>query len=198
MSTTNTSVMSYYSTSSVVSYHKLNKIGEGTYGTVYKALDSSTGRIVALKKIRMLADKSGSGFPLTSIREIKLLKLLSSHDNIVELQCVAVGRKVDSVFLVFEYCVADLASLIDSNLYNFNEAEIKRILYDLLSAVHYLHKNFIFHRDLKLSNLLINEQGQLKLADFGLARSFSIPLDIYTPRVVTLWSVRAIFIRIIN
>ena len=182
----NSAPMANFNTLSVIRYEKLSKIGEGTYGTVYRARDKITNKIVALKRIRQLAEKSGSGFPLTSIREIKLLKQLT-HPNIVELYNISVGRKVDSVFLVFEYCIHDFARLIDEKVYTFNETEIKRILYDLLSATDYLHKNFIFHRDLKLSNLLINERGQLKLADFGLGRLFSSPLHNYTPRVVTLW-----------
>lgn len=137
---------------------------------------------------------------MTSIREIKLLKALH-HPNLVALHNIAVGRKPDSIFLVFEYCSHDMASLIDkhtlatqsllssspSSLTFYTTAQLKRIMYQLLSGVAYLHAHYVMHRDLKLSNLLLNAAGVLKIADFGLARVFSNPLDLYTPKVVTLW-----------
>jgi cyclin-dependent kinase 10 len=95
-----------------------------------------------------------------------------------------------SIFLVFEYCETDLVKIIQTmkTYYtNFDLGEIKTIMIQLLKAVDYLHRNFILHRDLKLSNILLNKRGELKLADFGLARSFGLPLQIYTPKVVTLW-----------
>lgn len=165
-------------------FHKLNKIGEGTYGTVYRAKDKATQEIVALKKLRM--DKEKSGFPLTSIREIKILRSLQ-HPNVVQLREVAVGRKPDSIFLVFEYCEHDFAALLDRMTRSFHESEVKTIMLQLLEAVNHLHRNFIVHRDLKLSNLLMNSKGVIKLADFGLARLFGNPLREYTPKVVTLW-----------
>src|SRR5437879_4751762 len=106
----NNLIMANYNTLSVVRYEKLSKIGEGTYGTVYRARDLHNNNIVALKRIRQLsvASAGSSGFPLTSIREIKLLKELTFHPNCVQLLNISVGRKVDSVFLVFEYCIQDL------------------------------------------------------------------------------------------
>ena len=128
----------------------------GTYGTVWRARDKRTNEIVALKKIRMMKDKAG--FPLTSIREIQILKSLK-HPNIVMLHDISVARRTDGVFLVFEYCEHDLAGIIDKLNRPFNEGQIKRMLLQLLSAIAYLHRNFIMHRDLKLSNLLMNNQG---------------------------------------
>jgi cyclin-dependent kinase 10 len=131
---------------------------------VYRARDKETNLIVALKKLRMKKEKGG--FPLTSIREIKILKSID-HPNIVSLLEVSVGRKPDSIFLVFEYCEHDFAGLLDRLARPFTEAETKTIMLQLLSAVEHLHSRFIIHRDLKLSNLLLNKQGLLKLADFG-------------------------------
>lgn len=176
--------MDSYGCRPVTCFEKLNRIGEGTYGTVYRARDKDNGRIVALKKLRMKKEKGG--FPLTSIREIAILKSLH-HPNIVTLHEVSVGRKLDSIFLVFEYCEHDFAGLLDHIARPFTEAETKTILLQLLSATDYMHSNFVIHRDLKLSNLLMNNKGLLKLADFGLARLFSNPLKEYTPKVVTLW-----------
>jgi len=100
---------------------------------------------------------------------------------------LALEKKPDNIFLVFEYCSHDLAGLLEHIHRPFDEAEIKTILLQLLSAVNYLHKNFVLHRDIKLSNLLMDSKGTIKLADFGLARLFGNPLQPYTPKVVTLW-----------
>ena len=155
-----------YSCRSVTRFEKLNLIGEGTYGTVYRARDRSTGDIVALKKIRPMkgggGGGGGGGFPLTSVREIALLQQVC-HPAIIRLREVAVGRKVDNIFLVFDYCAHDLASLVDRLSRPFLESEVKQILTQLLQATEYLHANFIIHRDLKLSNLLIDEKGRLKV-----------------------------------
>jgi len=169
---------------SVSIYEKLNRIGEGTYGIVYRAKDKITGKIYALKKVRM--ERETEGLPTTSLREIRILKSIK-HENIVQLHEVVVGKELDNIFLVFEYMEHDLAGLIDNMKTPFTESEVKCLLIQLLKAVSYLHDNWIIHRDLKLSNLLFNNHGQLKLADFGLARVYGNPLKNYTPKVVTLW-----------
>ena len=92
-----------------------------------------------------------------------------------------------SIFLVFEYFENDLGSLLDRMKRPFSESEIKCILNQLLLGVEFLHKNFIIHRDIKLSNLLMNNLGNIVLADFGLAREYSHPLESHTSKVVTLW-----------
>mmetsp|Transcript_2999 Transcript_2999/g.6998 ORF Transcript_2999/g.6998 Transcript_2999/m.6998 type:complete len:359 (-) Transcript_2999:441-1517(-) len=176
--------MDHFGTCPVTRYKKINRIGEGTYGLVYRGKDRETGEIVALKKV-LLKDKN-NGFPLTSIREIQILRKLK-HPNIITLREIAVGQKPENVFLVLEYCSHDFAELVDRMTRPFKAPEIKCIMLQLLSALDHLHKNFIIHRDLKLANLLITSKGQLKVADFGLARYFGNPLGTYTPEVVTLW-----------
>lgn len=165
-------------------FEKLNQLGEGTYGTVFRARDKTTNEIVALKKLRLQREKSG--FPLTSVREIKILRSLQ-HPHIVNLREVVVGRPADAIFLVFDYCEHDMAELLDRMPRSFTIGQIKTIMLQLLSAVAYLHRNFIFHRDLKLSNVLLTNDGEVKLADFGLARTLTHPIQPMTPNVVTLW-----------
>eukprot|EP00617_Octactis_speculum_P011568 CAMPEP_0185780280 /NCGR_PEP_ID=MMETSP1174-20130828/98606_1 /TAXON_ID=35687 /ORGANISM="Dictyocha speculum, Strain CCMP1381" /LENGTH=384 /DNA_ID=CAMNT_0028469783 /DNA_START=184 /DNA_END=1338 /DNA_ORIENTATION=+ len=169
----------------VSSFERKNRIGEGTYGTVYRAVDKHTSEVVALKKV-ILHNEKQVGFPITSLREVRLLKRLN-HPNCVLLREVAVGKNRDAVFLVMEYCEHDMASLIDNMCTRFSESEVKGLMVQLLRAVGYLHDNWIIHRDLKMSNLLYNNRGQLKVADFGLARLYGSPLKPMTPKVVTLW-----------
>jgi len=169
---------------SVDSFEKLNRLGEGTYGTVYRARSLETGLVVALKKVRIHNEKDG--FPRSSLREIRLLRHLR-HPNIVQLLDVCCGQ---SVYLVFEYCEHDVGALLDLMERPFSQAEVKCLTLQLLTAVEFLHARCIMHRDLKLSNLLLTNKGVLKLADFGLAREFSEPPDpasTLTANVVTLW-----------
>uniref|UniRef100_A0AAX7U515 mitogen-activated protein kinase n=1 Tax=Astatotilapia calliptera TaxID=8154 RepID=A0AAX7U515_ASTCA len=169
---------------SVREFEKLNRIGEGTYGIVYRARDTKSDEIVALKKVRMDAEKDG--VPISSLREITLLLRLR-HPNIVELKEVVVGTQLESLFLVMSYCEQDLASLLENMQTPFSEAQVKCIVLQLLRGLEYLHHNFIIHRDLKVSNLLMTDKGCVKIADFGLARMYGIPQQPMTPRVVTLW-----------
>jgi len=178
------SLIGPYACRSVAQFEKIRRLGEGSYGTVYEARDKVTGDIVALKKLRL--GSSQAGFHLTSLREVALLRTLS-HPHIVKLKDVVVGRRPDLVFLAFEYCQTDLASLVDRHGRWFNQREIKTILLQLLSAIAYLHKRYVIHRDIKLSNLLIAKNGAIKLADFGLARKSGHPVEPMTPAVYTLW-----------
>ncbi|KAK2548014.1 Cyclin-dependent kinase 2 [Acropora cervicornis] len=162
---------------------KLEKIGEGTYGVVYKAKDKENGRTVALKKIRL--DTESDGVPSTAIREISLLKELN-HPNVVRLLDVVHGDK--KLFLVFEYLDRDLKKYMDSvPAGGISLSLVKSYLYQLLSGIAFCHSHRILHRDLKPQNLLIDAQGSIKLADFGLARAFGVPVRSYTHEVVTLW-----------
>ena len=119
--------------------------------------------------------------PVTALREVRILQA-SRHKNIVNLLRVVTGRNAAAIFLVFEYCEHDMSKLIESH--SFSESEVKCLVLQLLQAVHFLHSKWIFHRDLKLSNLLLNNRGELKLCDFGLARYYQPGNDgAYTPRV---------------
>ncbi|CAI5720096.1 unnamed protein product [Peronospora destructor] len=163
-------------------YQKLEKVGEGTYGVVYKAKDRVTGEVIALKKIRLEAEDEG--IPSTAIREISLLKELQ-HCNIVRLyNIVHTDRKLT---LVFEYLDQDLKKYLDVCEKGLEKPILKSFLYQLLRGIAYCHQHRVLHRDLKPQNLLINREGELKLGDFGLARAFGIPVRSYTHEVVTLW-----------
>jgi len=164
-------------------FKRLEKLGEGTYGVVYKARDVSTGDTLALKKIRL--DTEEEGIPATAIREISLLKQLP-HPNIVRLYDVILTDQ--KLTLVFEFLDQDLKKYLDSHGdHGLDAPTTKSFLWQLLHGIYHCHKNRVLHRDLKPQNLLINQDGVLKLADFGLARSFGIPVRSYTHEVVTLW-----------
>ncbi|XP_074900673.1 cyclin-dependent kinase 3 isoform X2 [Buteo buteo] len=164
-------------------FQKVEKIGEGTYGVVYKARNKRTGQLVALKKIRL--DSETEGVPSTAIREISLLKELK-HPNIVRLLDVIHSQK--KLYLVFEYLNQDLKKYMDSSRTGeLPLSLVKNYLFQLLQGVSFCHSHRVIHRDLKPQNLLINEAGAIKLADFGLARAFGVPLRTYTHEVVTLW-----------
>ena len=158
------------SSRSVADFEKLNRVGEGTYGVVYRAKDTYTKEIVALKRVRMEKDKEG--LPLSSLREINLLLRLN-HKNIVRLKEVVVGRPLEFVFLVMEYCEQDLASLLDNMKTPFTEAQIKCLSLQLLEGVKFLHKLYIIHRDIKVSNLLLKNDGTLKIGIYLIFCFFS-------------------------
>ena len=165
------------------SYTRLNTISSGTYGTVHRARCLSTHTLVALKKINL--DDTG-GFPITALREINCL-FHTQHPNIVGIREVVTGRNNDSVYVVMEYADHDLKVLLQRPTPPFRLPAIKRLLHQLLSALAHLHSHFLLHRDVKTSNLLYTNAGRLLLADFGLARPYGLPLQPYTPTVVTLW-----------
>nr|XP_024363927.1 cyclin-dependent kinase G-2-like [Physcomitrium patens] len=169
---------------SVDEFEKLNKIDEGTYGVVFRARDKKTGELVALKKVKM--EKERSGFPMTSLREINVL-LSFQHPSIVDVKEVVVGVTVDHIFMVMEYMEHDLKGLMETMKQPFSQSEVKCLMLQLFDGIKYLHDNWVLHRDLKTSNLLLNNRGELKICDFGLARQYGDPLKEYTHEVVTLW-----------
>jgi len=167
-------------------YQKLEKIGEGSYGLVYKAMNTVTNEIVAIKEAKMDFQE---GVPYSTVRETSILKTLD-HPAIVKLLAVQCTRKPKkSLHLFFEFCQTDLRKYLEG-FFNAKQyislRKIKQLSYQLFSGILYLHKRGLFHRDLKPVNLLLDEKENLKIADFGLAREFSIPVKALTPKVVTL------------
>jgi len=162
-------------------YTKLDKLGEGTYATVFKGKSRLTDNLVALKEIRLEHEE---GAPCTAIREVSLLKDLK-HANIVTLHDIVHTDK--SLTLVFEYLERDLKQYMDDCGAILAMNNVKLFLFQMLRGLAYCHARRVLHRDLKPQNLLINERGELKLADFGLARAKSVPTKTYSNEVVTLW-----------
>ncbi|XP_068270553.1 cyclin-dependent kinase 11B isoform X3 [Nyctibius grandis] len=169
---------------SVEEFLCLNRIEEGTYGVVYRAKDKKTDEIVALKRLKM--EKEKEGFPITSLREINTI-LKAQHLNIVTVREIVVGSNMDKIYIVMNYVEHDLKSLMETMKQPFLPGEVKTLMIQLLRGVKHLHDNWILHRDLKTSNLLLSHSGILKVGDFGLAREYGSPLKPYTPVVVTLW-----------
>ncbi|KAF2756017.1 Pkinase-domain-containing protein, partial [Pseudovirgaria hyperparasitica] len=191
----------YKGCSSIRDYQVMDKLGEGTFGEVHKARSRKTSQLVALKKILMHNEKDG--FPITALREIKLLKMLS-HINVLKLEEMAVerpkgeGRKKAVLYMVTPYMEHDLSGLLDNPDVRFTEPQIKCYMLQLLEGLRYLHDNKILHRDMKAANLLISNKGILQIADFGLARHYDEEVPRagrgageanreYTALVVTRW-----------
>ena len=168
-------------------FEKTEKIGSGTYGVVYKGYRKKPNgekEIVAIKKMKI--DLENEGIPSTALREITILRELK-HPNIVRLLDVVLNDS--KLYLLFEYGECDLRKyLINLKDKSLDENSIKNFLYKILDAVAYCHSKKIIHRDLKPQNILTSKNGEIvKVADFGLARAFSIPIRPYTKEVLTLW-----------
>jgi CTD kinase subunit alpha len=158
-------------------------VGSGTYGKVFKGVHVYTKDMVALKKIRMEGERDG--FPVTAIREVKLLQSLN-HPNIVKLREVMVEK--NDCYMVFEYLSHDLTGLLNHPTFKLEQSHKKDLAKQLFEGLDYLHRRGVLHRDIKAANILVSNTGQLKLADFGLARFYAkrSKLD-YTNRVITIW-----------
>jgi cyclin-dependent kinase 1 len=165
-------------------YVKIEKIGEGTYGVVFKGKHKKTGQAVAIKKIR--TESEDEGVPSTAVREVSLLKELV-HPNIVSLLEISIEE--NRLYLIFEFLTMDLKKFLDSMESGklLDPQRVKSYLYQILQAILFCHRRRVLHRDLKPQNLLIAENGVIKVADFGLGRAFGIPVRVYTHEVVTLW-----------
>ncbi|KAF8986034.1 serine/threonine protein kinase, CMGC, CDC2/CDK sub [Entomortierella lignicola] len=168
----------------------VDKLGEGTFGEVHKARRKGSGELLALKRILM--HNENEGIPITALREIKILKRLR-HDNIVPLHDIAIshgsrsGRSRASVYMVFPYMDHDLSGLLNNPKVRLSVPQIKLYMKQLLEGTIYMHAQKILHRDMKAANLLISNNGTLKIADFGLARPFKPEGEDYTSKVVTRW-----------
>uniref|UniRef100_A0A5B6YN06 Protein kinase domain-containing protein n=1 Tax=Davidia involucrata TaxID=16924 RepID=A0A5B6YN06_DAVIN len=166
-------------------FEKLDKIGQGTYSSVYRARNVETGRIVALKKVRF--DTFQPESVRFMAREITILRRLD-HPNVMKLEGLITSRLSCNIYLIFEYMEHDLSGLLSCPDIKFSDAQIKCYMWQLLSGLEHCHSQGIIHRDIKASNILVNNEGNLKIADFGLANVLSSrhrqPL---TSRVVTLW-----------
>ncbi|CAO2827090.1 unnamed protein product [Amaranthus hypochondriacus] len=163
-------------------YLKREVLGEGTYGVVYKAIDTQTNSTVAIKKIRLGKQKEGVNF--TALREIKLLKELDDP-NIIKLTDAFPHK--DNLHLVFEFMESDLEAVIRDRNIVLSPADIKSYLQMTLKALAFCHKKWVLHRDMKPNNLLLASDGQLKLGDFGLARIFGSPDRRFTHQVFARW-----------
>mmetsp|Transcript_24701 Transcript_24701/g.68893 ORF Transcript_24701/g.68893 Transcript_24701/m.68893 type:complete len:332 (+) Transcript_24701:96-1091(+) len=156
-------------------------VGEGTFGTVYRARCVRTGQAVAVKKIKTLDDE---GVPSTAIREVAVLKN-ATHPNIVRL------HDVDCTFgrlnLVFEFVDQNLKEFIREHDNCIEPATTRSFQKQMLLGINFCHSHRIVHRDLKPQNILIDKSNTLKIADFGMARAFSVPMPKYTHEVVTVW-----------
>ncbi|XP_047111136.1 cyclin-dependent kinase 14 isoform X1 [Schistocerca piceifrons] len=162
-------------------YIKLEQLGEGSYATVFKGYSNLTNQVVALKEIRL---QEQEGAPFTAIREASLLKELK-HCNIVTLHDIVHTR--ETLTFVFEYVHTDLSQYMEKHSGGLEPRNVRLFLFQLLRGLAYCHRRRVLHRDVKPQNLLISEIGELKLADFGLARAKSVPSHTYSHEVVTLW-----------
>lgn len=177
---------SLFSARPIELYDRVLQVGEGTYGKVYKARNDVTGEYVALKRLRLELEREG--FPLTAMREIKLLQSFE-HPNIVGLLEMMVEN--NQITMIFDYLDHDLTGLLTLPDLVLSEGHRKMIFKQLMDGLHYLHKRRVIHRDIKGSNILLNLQGVLKIADFGLARNMKVlragESPDYTNRVITIW-----------
>lgn len=167
-------------------YRRVQQVGEGTYGKVYKAKHEVTKEYVAIKKLRLETEREG--FPITAMREIKLLQSFD-HVNIVGLLEMMVER--NQITMIFDYLNHDLTGLLTLLELQLTEGHKKMIFKQLMDGLNYLHERRVIHRDIKGSNILLDSEGVLKIADFGLARNMKTLKDgtspDYTNRVITIW-----------
>ncbi|KAL6999310.1 Cyclin-dependent kinase B2-2 [Sarracenia purpurea var. burkii] len=178
--------------SAMEAFEKLEKVGEGTYGKVYRARERATGKIVALKKTRLHEDDEG--VPPTTLREISLLRMLSRDPHVVRLMDVKQGQNKEGntvLYLVFEYMDTDMKKFIRSFRQtgeNIPTKIVKSLMYQLCKGVAFCHGHGVLHRDLKPHNLLMDRKTMmLKIADLGLARAFTLPIKKFTHEILTLW-----------
>ncbi|XP_077180231.1 cyclin-dependent kinase-like 1 [Paroedura picta] len=163
-------------------YEKISKIGEGSYGVVFKCRNKDTGQVVAIKKF--LESEDDPVIKKIALREIRMLKQLK-HPNLVNL--LEVFRRKRKLHLVFEYCDHTVLHELDKNPRGVPEHLVKSIIWQTLQAVNFCHKHNCIHRDVKPENILITKYFVIKLCDFGFARILTGPSDYYTDYVATRW-----------
>lgn len=168
--------------SSSTRYERIEKLGEGTYGVVYKAKDTVNGELVAMKVMRL--EQEEEGVSATTLREITILRMMN-HCNIVGMRNIML--KENSLTLVFEHLDFDLRKLLIHYKKPLGVPLQKSYGFQLLAGLYFMHTHRVIHRDIKPDNILLDLQGHLKICDFGLARFFTVPLRNFTEGVVTLW-----------
>ncbi|KAL9940165.1 hypothetical protein V8E36_000870 [Tilletia maclaganii] len=167
------------------SYAKLSKVGEGTYASVFLAKHIPTDTRVAIKMIKVVSN--ADGMDMTALREVKFLKELR-HPNVISmLDIFSSGSLNPSLNLVLEFLDTNLEALIKDRELTFAPSDIKGWMVMILRGLEYCHKMYCLHRDLKPNNLLVSPSGELKIADFGLAREFADPRLRMTSEVITRW-----------
>ena len=167
-------------------YEVIGIVGEGAYGIVYKCKNKETGKFVAIKKFKETEDEL---VQKTMKRELKMLQQLK-HENIVEFQESFTSK--GNLFLVFEYCEKNLLEVLEESPDGLSPKLIKSFIYQMCKAISYMHKNNMIHRDIKPENLLIDENLNLKLCDFGFARKVKLNknnnnINEMTDYVATRW-----------
>ncbi|KAL7419620.1 serine/threonine protein kinase, CMGC, CDC2/CDK subfamily [Cryptotrichosporon argae] len=187
----------FFGAATMDAYDVGTKLGEGTFGVVTKGMQRATKRAVALKKL--ITHNPRDGVSVTTVREIKILKALD-HPNIVPIMDMIVRRKHaddrgerGEVFMVFPFMDHDLCGLLLNRDFRLTHSLAKLLLQQILEGLAYMHANNFVHRDIKSANILVDRTGQVKIADFGLARSWGTELmpphmpHEYTNMVVTRW-----------
>uniref|UniRef100_A0A3P8RV56 Cyclin-dependent kinase 21 n=1 Tax=Amphiprion percula TaxID=161767 RepID=A0A3P8RV56_AMPPE len=175
-----------------LSYELLAEVGEGCYGKVYKAREvGERQRLLAVKKFNIRGEASQSGIPAFMIREVALLRKMEdfNHPNVVKLldaSAIPVGLGLD-LTLVLEYIDQDLSTYLSKvPASGLSRDQVRDVMLQLLRGLDFLHTNLVLHRDLKPENILVSNCGEVKIADFGLARIHTFNMAL-TPGVVTLW-----------
>ncbi len=164
----------------------IQKLGKGAYGIVWKAIDRKTKQTVALKKVFDAFHNATDA--QRTFREVMFLQELNGHENIIKLQNIIKAENNKDLYLVFDFMETDLHAVIRANI--LEEIHKQYVIYQILKSLKYIHSGDLIHRDLKPSNVLLNSDCQVKVADFGLARSVAQNEEedpVYTEYVATRW-----------